>query len=90
MQKTLEFYANKSSYGSETGSIMPIKSDQGWLAQNTLNRVRDLLELNRKGQEDYEKLVAGYQTLQATEDVVDPKKLLEVFKVISNGDQNIQ
>lgn len=90
LKTTLKFYADKRNYPVKTSNVSsPIEVDNGFQAQFAINKVKELEELNEKMQEDYDKFMAGYEQLQASEETADPQKLLEVFKIIGSGDKNV-
>jgi hypothetical protein len=61
-----------------------------WLQDNQLTEIppeiSKLEELNQKMQEDYDKITAGYQQLQASDDVADIHELMKTYKIF--GDDN--
>ena len=87
MKKALEFYADPKNY---EGTIPLIDYDeQGSQARFALKQTKELIEANRKMQEDYDKLVAGYDQLQLSGDIADVNKLKQIFKLMGNEDNNI-
>ncbi len=89
LEKALEFYANKENYKNRPFGIELVSSvemDEGSQARFALEQSKILIEVNRKLQEDYDKLMAAADQLQATDDMADPQKLMEVFKVFGNED----
>lgn len=85
LKKTLEFYADKTNYGNYMGNPSNIDLDEhGSQARFVLKQADDLIEQNRKMQEDYDKLVAAGEMLQATEDKADPEKLMNFFKILGD------
>ena len=82
MKKALEFYADPKTYD---GTVPLIDIDeQGSQARFVLKQAEDLIEQNRKMQEDYDQIIAAGEMLQANHDKADPQKLMEVFKVFEN------
>jgi hypothetical protein len=89
LKKTLEFYADSRNYDGPMGNIAPIDLDEhGFQARFALEKVKELEELNKKIMEDYDKIVGGYEQLQASQDIVDPEKLIELYKLMNN-DKNV-
>jgi hypothetical protein len=90
LKKALEFYADARNYDGPMGNIAPIDLDEhGSQARFVLKQTEELIEQNRKMQEDYDRLMAASDILQATEDMADPQKLIEHFKLFGNEDKNV-
>jgi len=88
LEKALEFYANKENYKNRPFGIELVSSvemDEGSQARFALEQSKILIEVNRKLQEDYNKLMAAADQLQATDDMADPQKLMEIFKVFGDN-----
>jgi hypothetical protein len=86
MKKALEFYADPKTYDG-TVSLIDI-DEQGSQARFALKQTGELIEQNRKMQEDYDRLMAAGEILQATEDIADPIKLIEHFKLLGDKSFN--
>ena len=87
MKKALEFYADPKNY---EGTIPMIDLDeQGSQARFALKQAEELIEQNRKMQEDYDNLIAGYDQLQVSGDIADVDKLKQIFKLMGNEDNNV-
>lgn len=84
LKKALEFYADKNQYHDGFGRKTSIDLDEGSQARFVLKQTEDLIEMNRKMQEDYDKLMAAGEMLQATEDMADPEKLMKMFKILGD------
>ena len=89
LKTTLEFYADERNYIGPMGNIAPIDLDEhGFQARFALKNVKDLEEQNQKMQDDYDKIMASYEQLQATQDTADPEQLIKVFKLMDD-DKNV-
>ena len=93
LEKALEFYANKENYKASrpvNGEIYSsIELDEGSQARFALSKSKEMIEANRKMQEDYNKLIAASEAIQASEDMTDPKELMKKFKVLGNENENL-
>jgi len=89
LKTTLEFYADERNYIGPMGNIAPIDLDEhGFQARFALEKVKELEEQNKKMLEDYDKILAGYEQLQALQSNVDPEELIKALKLL-NDDKNI-
>ena len=87
MKKALEFYADPKNY---RGTMAMIDIDeQGSQARFALKQAEELIEKNHKMQEDYDKLITGYDQLQVSGDIADVDKLKQIFKLMGNEDNNV-
>jgi len=87
LKEALKFYADPKTYD---GTVPLIDIDeQGSQARFALKQADELIEQNRKMQEDYDKIMAGYKQLQASEHKADPEKLMDLFKILNNENNNI-
>jgi hypothetical protein len=86
MKKALEFYADPKTYD---GTVPLIDIDeQGSQARFALKQADDLIEQNRKMEEDYDRLMAAGEMLQATEEKADPEKLMNLFRILGDERDN--
>jgi hypothetical protein len=98
LKQALNFYANSENYGGNRSasnccsgiSVSKIEMDEGLQARFALKQAEDLTIQNLKIQEDYDRLMTAADQLKTTDDMVDPQKLMEAFKVLENEDNNIQ
>lgn len=82
MQEALKFYADKTNYAGYMGNPSSIDLDEhGSQARFALERVKQLTDANQKMQEDYDRFMAGYEMLQASEEVADPQELIKAFGI---------
>jgi hypothetical protein len=82
MKKALEFYADPKTYD---GTIPMIDLDeQGSQARFALKQAEELIEQNRKMQEDYDKFMA-----QASDGIADVEALIKAYKILNNDNNNI-
>ena len=89
LKKALEFYSDKGNYGNYMGNPSNIDLDEhGSMARFALSKAKELEASNQKMQEDYDKFMAGYEMLQATDEIADPQELIKVFKTFTN-DNNV-
>lgn len=89
LEKALEFYADKTNYSSYMGNPSNIDLDeQGSQARFALSKSKELAETNRKMQEDYDKIIAASEMLQASEEMADPEELIKAFKLFGD-DKNV-
>jgi hypothetical protein len=90
MKKALEFYADKTNYGNYMGNPSNIDLDEhGSQARFVLKQTDELIEQNRKMQEDYDRLIAAGEQIMKSEDMADPQELMKKFKVLGDGNINI-
>ena len=87
LKEALRFYADPKNY---TGTMAMIDLDeQGSQARFALKQAEELIEKNHKMQEDYDKLITGYDQLQVSGDIADVDKLKQIFKLMGNEDNNV-
>ena len=90
LEKALEFYADKNNYTPKIlkdmgeRSLTTVEVDGGSQARFALSKSKEMIENVRKLQEDYDRLMAAGEMLQATEDIADPEKLMNLFKVLGD------
>ena len=97
LKQALNFYANGENYkGNKSASnccsgisVSRVEMDEGSQARFALKQAEDLIEQNCKMQEDYDKLIAASEAIQASEDMTDPKELMKKFKVLGNENENL-
>jgi type I restriction-modification system DNA methylase subunit len=93
LQEALKFYAKKNNYVQKAGGYNELTSrielDAGSQARFALKQAEDLTIQIQKMQEDYDKLIAASEMLQATDDMADPQELMKKFKVLGNENKNI-
>ena len=87
LKEALRFYADPKNY---EGTIPMIDHDeQGSQARFALKQAEDLTKQIQKMQDEYDKLITGYDQLQVSGDIADVDKLKQIFKLIKNEDNNI-
>jgi hypothetical protein len=85
LKTTLEFYADERNYAGYMGNPASIDLDEhGSQARFVLAKVKELEELNQKMQDDYDRITAGYEQLQASDDVADIKELMKTYKILGD------
>lgn len=96
LKQALKFYANQENYKGNTSvsvcggaSVSLVEIDEGSQARFALEKARQLAEQNQKIQDDYDKLMSASEQLQYIEDIADPQKLMEAFKVLGDENNNI-
>jgi hypothetical protein len=92
LKEALKFYADENNYMPITlnGSLFaPVHLDHGSQAQFALKQAEDLTIQIQKMQDEYDKLIAGYDQLQASGDIADIDKLKQIFKLMGNEDNDI-
>ena len=93
LQEALKFYANKENYKASRPVNCEIYSsvelDEGSQARFALKQAEEIIEANRKLQEDYDRLIAAGEAIQASEDMADPQELIKKFKVLGDENKNI-
>jgi hypothetical protein len=89
LKEALKFYADQHNYNGPMGTIAPIDADEhGSQARFVLKQADDLIEQNRKMEEDYDRLMAAGEMLQTTEEKADPEKLMNLFKILGDERDN--
>ena len=87
LKEALRFYADPKNY---TGTMAMIDLDeQGSQARFALKQAEDLTKQIQKMQDEYDKLITGYDQLQASGDIADVDKLKQIFKLMGNEDNNV-
>ena len=87
LKEALRFYADPKNY---EGTIPMIDHDeQGSQARFALKQAEDLTKQIQKMQDEYDKLITGYDQLQASGDIADVDKLKQIFKLMGNEDNNV-
>jgi len=93
LKEALKFYANKNNYVQRAGGYNELTSrielDGGSQARFALKQAEDLTIQIQKMQDEYDKLIAGYDQLQVSGDIADIDKLKQIFKLMGNEDNNI-
>jgi hypothetical protein len=97
LKQALNFYANGENYkGNKSASsccsgisVSKVEMDEGIQARFALKQAEELIETNRKMQEDYDRLMSAADQLQATGDMADPQELIKAFKILGNEDKNV-
>jgi hypothetical protein len=98
LKQALKFYANQENYRGNRSvnvcgggtSVSLVEVDEGSQARFALEKAGQLAEQNQKIQDDYDKLMSASEQLQYIEDIADPQKLMEAFKVLGDENNNIQ
>jgi hypothetical protein len=86
LEKALEFYADPKNY---EGTVAMIDHDEyGSQARFALSKSKEMVDNAHKMQEDYDRLMAAGEMLQATEDKADPEKLMNYFKILGDKSFN--
>lgn len=89
LEKALEFYANKTNYDNYMGNPSNIDLDEhGSQARFALSKSKEMTENARKMQEDYDRLMAAGEMIQATEETIDPEELIKTLKIFGD-DKNV-
>jgi hypothetical protein len=95
LQKALEFYASRDNYkGHPSASTCGtptslVEMDEGTQARFALEKAQQMTAQNQKMQEDYDRIMSGYEQLQATDGIADVEELIKTFKVMGDGNNNI-
>ena len=89
LKEALKFYADKNQYHDGFNRKTSIDLDEGSQARFALKQAEDLIIQIQKMQEEYDKLIAGYDQLQASGDIADIDKIKQIFKLMGNEDNNI-
>ena len=87
-KKVLEFYADKNQYHDGFGRKTSIDLDEGSQARFALEKVKQLDELNKKMQEDYDNAMVNMINIVEDNDI-DPIKLIEEYKKFTNENNNV-
>jgi hypothetical protein len=103
-KQTLKFYAETDNYVRPPMDAMMycvrpefrvappslIDKDCGAQARFIIQKAEELQKLNQEMQNEYDKIMSGYDQLQASGDIADVEKLKEIFKLMGNdGNTNI-
>lgn len=95
LKEALKFYADNKNYRGHTSAstcgtpTSLIEMDEGSQARFALDKVKQMVDINLKMQDEYDKYMAGYEQLQANEGIADPEELIKIYTQ-THDDKNIR